>query len=196
MSPERIRTTEDLGALPITEKSVLRSLPAEDVISSRFDPDRLIRSRTSGWSGTPLIVRRRWIEQNLLYLYSIRAWRSVGLKARDRRVGLGVVRTADPSDSKVVGSAVRSLGLFRRSVVDVFLPPLEALAQLERVQPDVLHGYPSGLARVADLLHEKPSTNLRPRFLIAGAEVLTAPLKRRIEAGSARRSRTCTGVTS
>ena len=183
VSPERIRTTEDLGALPITEKSVLRSLPAEEVISSRFDPDRLIQSRTSGSSGTPLIVRRRWIEQNLLYLYSIRAWRSVGLKARDLRVGLGVVRRADPSDAKVVGSAVRSLGLYRRSVVDVFLPPEEALAQLEKVQPDVLHGYPSGLARVADLVHEKPSTNLQPRLLMAGAEVLTAPLKRRIEAG-------------
>lgn len=183
VSPEQIRTREDLSAIPITDKRALRSLPKEEVTSSRFDSARLIRSRTSGSSGMPLVVRRRWIEQNLLYLYRLRAWRSVGLRARDRRAGLGIIRTADPLDSKIVGRTARSLGLYRRTVVDVFLPPEEALAQLERLQPDVLHGYPSSVAAVADLVRRKPTTSLQPRFLMAGAEVLTLPLRRRIEAG-------------
>ncbi len=183
VSPHQIRTLEDLSLLPITEKDALRCLPDAEVISSRFDPKRLIRRRTSGSSGTPLVVRRTWTEQSLLHLFRLRAWRSVGLRATDRRVSVGAVRENDSRDGKAMGRVLGAAGLHRHTRVDVFRPPRELLPQLEELRPDVLHGYPGALARVADLRRERESTSLSPRFLMTGAEVLSPQLRRRIEEG-------------
>ena len=119
-------------------------------------------------------------------VFRLRAWRSVGLRATDRRVSVGAVRENDSRDGKAIGRVLGAAGLHRHTRVDVFLPPRELLPQLEELRPDVLHGYPGALARVADLRRERESTSLSPRFLMTGAEVLTPQLRRRIEEADGR----------
>jgi phenylacetate-CoA ligase len=136
--------------------------------------------RTSGWSGEPFTIRRRWLEDKLLYLLRLRTFRAFGVRPRDRVAVVGVAGRPATGDRKTVGRSLRALGFHRRHLIDGLQEPAQVAAQLREARPEVLVGLPAMLDRLtapelADLVRQ-----VRPRVVIVGGEVATPAMRLRI----------------
>jgi phenylacetate-CoA ligase len=180
--PETIRGAADLARIPPTARATLQALPPAEAVAAGARGERLIAAPTSGSSGRPLVVQRTWLEQNLLHLFRLRAERALGVRLTDRRVRVGAPSRYGGKDPKRLGRALRRAGLLRMTHLSVFDDPHETLARVRALAPDVLGGYPSGLARLADAAERTGLAPLRPRLVVTGAERLAPAVRARLGA--------------
>ena len=180
--PNAIRGAQDMSLLPAITKAHFREAPERERVASGLDPEMLIPTASSGSSGRPFMIRRSWMEHNVLYLARIRAQRSYGLGRSDRALHILNPKTIDSRDNKVVGRTLTALGLITtQKRVSIHLEP-EAIAREVRAwRPNVLSGYPNMLARVSDVLAREPVSPPSIRVALTGAESLTPELRRTIE---------------
>ena len=179
LHPRHIRGVVDLDLIPISSKQDLRGQRDSAVIASGLDPARLRSVRTSGSSGEPFTVRRTAVEEKLQYLFMLRALASMGVRARDRRVMVGLVRGAHRS-RKPMGRMLEALGIDRMLTMDGLSDPSDLANALHHYQPDVITGMPGMLCRLADHLLRQNDESIRPRLLVVGGEVLTPVMRRRL----------------
>jgi len=176
--PRHIRGVVDLDLLPITSKQELREQRESNLLASGLDPATLLTARTSGSSGEPFTIRRTWGEDKLQYLFRLRAYASMGLRPGDRRASLSLRRPSNTLDRKLIG---RTLGAFSRTMsIDGLESPAQIIAQLRSFHPDVVIGMPGMLSRVADALLASGDSDIRPRFLVVGGEVLSPLVQLRL----------------
>jgi phenylacetate-CoA ligase len=181
--PGDIHTVSDLAVVPLTSKAELSAVPVGDRLADGADRARLITRSTSGSDGRPFTIHRTWLEQTVLGAFRARVQVQLGLKPTDRVVSFGALRPPHPADSRVLGRALHALGVYRRWRLDAFRDVDALVDEARRLRPDVLSGYPSVLARIAENLHIHAFRDLRPRLLFSGGEVLSPVLRRTIEEG-------------
>jgi phenylacetate-CoA ligase len=174
--PDQFRTLEDLERVPITRKSDLRVASEQDAIAVDCEPDRLHRYGTGGSTGTPTEVRFTPFEDRLLQLMRIQANMRFGLRMLDRRT-LCVIRP------KSRPGLLERLGIIHRQTIDSSSPWETLRADVRRFGPDVIRGYPSVLATLADKLTDEDRLYVRPRFITTDSENLSELARMRIEAG-------------
>ena len=180
ISGTRVRETADLARFPITSKADLRAAPLAATLAAGTRPERLVRRLTSGSTGEPFVIRRAPLEDHLLQLFRVRAWRQLGMRAGDRRVSVAEA----PLDGRRGGwpGPLRAwAGLYGNQYLDGLRAGPELLDRLERLCPEVISGYPSTLEQVAQLLDASHRRRIRPRLLLAGGEVLRPASRRTIE---------------
>lgn len=180
--PADIRTLDDLRAIPISDKQAVHGLPVERVVARGVDADRLIVHRSSGSSGVPFAVRRTWLEDRVLGALRWRAWLSMGARATDRVAALRVRAEALPGDHQWPQRIVHAFGLYRWMRVAGMREPAEVIADLRRIQPDVITGYAGTLWRIGERLGPSDRAALRPRLVLTGGDILTAAMQRDIAA--------------
>jgi phenylacetate-CoA ligase len=178
--PRHIRGVVDLDLLPISSKQELRQQPESNVIASGLDPATLLTARTSGSSGEPFTIRRTWGEDKLQFMFRLRAYASMGLRPGDRRASLSLHRPGNPLDRKFIGRTLGALGISRTMSIDGLGSPAHIIAQLRSFRPDVVVGMPGMLSRVADTLLAAGDSDIRPRFLVVGGEVLSPLVQLRL----------------
>lgn len=183
LRPDSVRSIDDLGAVPFTSKNDLRRCPTEETVARGVNPDRLITRATSGSSGRPFTVRLRHREEYLLTMFRIRARRQHGSRLRDNRalVLLGPVPGEKGRDSLLI-QLCQTLGIYRYDLVKCLQPAEEICRQLEELDPDSIHGYPSVLAQVAHLARGR-FIDKKLRYISCGGESLSGPKRRAIEDG-------------
>jgi phenylacetate-CoA ligase len=180
LHPRHIRGTVDLDLIPITSKQVMRGRPAAELIDRRLTEDKLLRVCTSGSTGEPFLVRRTYLEQALNVVFRHRAQRSFGLRLNDRIAYVGRGRAHDPQEKKIAGRLIRSVGVHPSLRLDGMQPPEAVVRQLEAFKPDGLIALPGILCFTADYLLSTGRTDIRPRILVVGGEVLTPLMRRRL----------------
>ncbi|HEU5303801.1 MAG TPA: hypothetical protein VFU40_04075 [Gemmatimonadales bacterium] len=180
LHPRHVRGVVDLDLIPITSKQDLRSLPDKQLLASGLNPAHLLSVRTSGSTGEPFTIRRTWLEDKRNYLLRLRALGTLGLRFGDCWVVVGVMRPNHPNDQKLLGKALRALGISRSFRINGLEEPAETARLLRRLRPDVISGMPGLLCRVADHLVSSGGEAVRPRVLIVGGEVLTPVMNRRL----------------
>lgn len=182
--PESIRGADDMPHLPPVTKTHFRAAPEIDRVASGIDPDTLISAASSGSSGRPFMIRRSWMEHNLLYLARVRALRSYGVTRTDRALNILNPKHVDPRDNKMLGRALISLNLTTKAKrVSIHLDPETIAAEVRAFRPTMLSGYPNMLARVSEALQREPMAQPGSiRVALTGAEALTPDLRRKIEA--------------
>jgi phenylacetate-CoA ligase len=179
LHPRHIRGVVDLHLIPITTKQDLRDQRESAVLASGLDPARLRSVRTSGSSGEPFTIRRTAVEEKLQYLFMLRALAWMGVRARDRRAIVGLLRSSQGS-RKPMGRLLEALGMDRTLPLDGLCDPEELAGTLRNNRPDVLTGMPGMLCRIADHLLRRGDESIRPRLLVVGGEVLTPVMRRRL----------------
>jgi phenylacetate-CoA ligase len=182
LRPDDIRSVADLRHVPVTTKDDLRRRPLADTLRAGADPARLVALLTSGSSGQPFTVRRAAWEEHLTNMFRLRACYQVGLRPFDRVAKLRETPLGGRTRG-LPGRVRQALGIHRDVDVDCYQPVADIARALRRLRPDVLEGYPSALAQVATAGAGEPRTPGQPRLLIAGGEVLTAPVRQVIERG-------------
>jgi phenylacetate-CoA ligase len=178
--PHQIRGVADIGRIPIVTKRDLRAAPVGSTVARGYDPARLLTAKTGGFSGEPFEMRRTWLEQRLSHLFRLRAQRQLGKRLGDRHVRLVRERAPQAADNKILGHALRRLGLEYRLTLDVRDPTEVHLRRLKAFRPDVVSGFPNALLHLGERLDSEHRSQIRPRLLMSGAEVLTVSMRTRL----------------
>jgi phenylacetate-CoA ligase len=182
VNPDAIRGAEDMPLLPAITKTHFRAVPEIDRVAVGFHPEMLIPAASSGSSGRPFMIRRSWMEHNLLFLPRVRALRSYGITRSDRSLSILNPKQLDSRDNKIIGRTLVRLGLMtRQKRVSIHLDAETIAAEVRSFRPAVLGGYPNMLARISELLQRDPVTPPSIRVALVGAETLTPDLRRKIE---------------
>lgn len=176
---ECVRTVADLGALPVVTKRELRAAPLGDRLARGCRAERLVHYSTTGSTGEPFHIYRSLRDEIVLGLFVLRVWRELGARRGARQVLVVVARTAQVG---FVGRLSRALRRRRMPMVSCRQPIEGIVAELRRLAPEVLNGYPSVLARVAAAARLDP-TGLRPRLVCTGGEELLPAVRRTIAEG-------------
>ena len=180
--PDQIRSAEDMPLLPAITKTHFRAVPEIERVAVGLNPEMLIPAASSGSSGRPFMIRRSWMEHNVLFLPRLRALRSYGLTRRDRALSILNPKEVDSRDNKFVGRTLARLGLMpERKCMSIHLDPETIAAEVRAFRPAVIGGYPNMLARVSEVLQRAPLTPPSIRIALVGAESLTLDLRRKIE---------------
>lgn len=170
-----LRTMEDFRRLPIVTKEQLQDAGA-GVVADGVDLRRLRGHETSGSSGQPLVIRRTRLEDQLLQAIRVRRMMKMyGLRLRDRRVGIRY-----GGDAMWSPGLYSRIGLLRQQSIECRRPTEQIVEAVIRANPNVLGGYPCSLADIADAVG---NTLGSLRYVIAAGDTLSAPTRRRIEAG-------------
>ncbi|MBA3558527.1 MAG: phenylacetate--CoA ligase family protein [Gemmatimonadaceae bacterium] len=170
--PGEIRTAADLARIPITTRRDLQKLPLEDRLARDVDPARLLIQPTSGSSGEPLVVRRTWWEQRVLGILRFRALQQCGVRFNDK-LALVAFSAGQSPRKTAVQEFIAAMQLIKVHEIHSLLPAEAILAALEKIQPDILSGYPSSLAMLSKFVSSSGHPSIHPRLIISGAEVLT-----------------------
>jgi phenylacetate-CoA ligase len=178
--PTDIRSLADLQHIPISSKADLRGLPQERILAAGYDPAKLGRIQTTGSTGEPFVLYRALTEKWRHQLFWQRAQRDLGQRFGDRVVRVAAMHARPRAKLEPVGSLLRAAG-WRNHVLDVSLPPEELLREMAALQPGIIGTYPGMLARLGEELQRIGRTDILPRFLATGGEVLTASRRRQIE---------------
>jgi phenylacetate-CoA ligase len=180
--PADVRSIADLAALPIVAKGELQALPIAERVAEGVDAAHLLARRTSGSTGQPFEIRRTRVEALCLDLLWRRATRELGILRRDRVAAVQLVRGHGLCSDRFPRRALRRFGLYRHARISCLLEPAAIVAELRRVAPDVITGFPSVLAHLADELGAEGLHGIRPRLIDVGGELLTEPMRERIAA--------------
>jgi phenylacetate-CoA ligase len=173
LSPNDIRTVDDLNYIPLTNKDDLRNAGLERIIANDVNPPSCIKTNTSGSSGKPFIIYVSQEEDRIRRLVLFRSLLSVGLKPWDRFAVLG---SQEPHKTRFH----QRLGLYRSAKISRFLSVEDQILLLQKIQPSVLWVYPTVLRALLHKIDYRLSKIVRPRILIAVGEVLDEVMKNRI----------------
>lgn len=180
--PDAIRGAENMLLLPAITKTHFRAVPEIERVAVGLHPEMLIPAASSGSSGRPFMIRRSWMEHNVLFLARLRALRSYGITRSDRTLSILNPKQLDSRDNKIIGRTLVRLGLLsRQKRISIHLDPETIAAEARAFRPAVLSGYPNMLARVSELLEREPVSPSSIRVALVGAEALTPDLRRKIE---------------
>ncbi|MFQ5963206.1 MAG: phenylacetate--CoA ligase family protein [Candidatus Scalinduaceae bacterium] len=175
LSPEDIRTVEDLRYVPITTKDDLKAVGVENSISKGTDVSSCLRVNTSGSTGKPFTVYLTQGEARIHRLIAFRTLISMGFQRRDRLAILGPIF---PHRSRLF----QHLGFYRIEHIMPFLSPEEQIKRLQRMSPTLLWAYPTVLKTLLRRVNYRLSKFVAPRALIYSAEVFDEVTKERIRA--------------
>jgi phenylacetate-CoA ligase len=164
LTPDAIKTTEDLVKVPILSKNVLRSLPVEKITASNINLNRCVKLRTSGSTGIPVTVYRNK-EANLEdILRHYRHLLKCGEKITTRQAVIGA--------SWVHINRLQKLGIFKTIVISSADAIETQMAKLKKFKPNTLHALPSCARMLGKEILEKGSTELKMKRVFTGGEIL------------------------
>jgi phenylacetate-CoA ligase len=172
LTPQDVRTLEDLQRVPITSKEALRAAGIEGALTSGADPASCEISRTGGNTGKPFQSYHDAREARTRTLLGFRALHIAGVRPWDRLAALRP-RARPPS-------LLNRLGFYRSYHFSHLVDPEEQIRKLKRIQPTVVRFAPSKLRAILECVDYRLSEIIRPRMLITSSEVLDDGLKRRL----------------
>jgi phenylacetate-CoA ligase len=177
ISPEDIKSREDLSTIPITTKSQLQDLPPEALLAKGYDKKNCIRVKTSGSTGKPLGVLQTKEERQLADAIGTRGFMAAGLKWSDKKITIW----ANPHEVKQQKYWFQSLGIMRREYATVFKSETDVLEVLKKGSFDIISTYPSIFKVLMGRIEREGGSGIHPRLIFSSAELLEQPTRRQIE---------------
>jgi len=173
LTPDDIRTIDDLHKIPITKKEDIVDLPLDRVVASDIDPGKCWVRRTSGTSGTGLSVC--WEKKALLkdqlskYLWQLECGGKMTMKCV-------VIGTSWPRPS-----SLRKIGIFRTKRISPFDDMKTQIEQIKDYGPDIMHAYPSCIRALAKEIMEQDIHGIDLDLIFPTGELLDEHTRRLAE---------------
>lgn len=161
--PNDIKTVDDLSKIPVTTKAEIQASLLEDLVARNIDVNRCVKTTTSGSTGIPLTVIGDEVARNFWGALWARALLENGLRLSDK---MAIIR-----NPRFFGKHKGVFRFLRRKYISVFDDVKRQLGLLEDYKPDVIRGYASSLAILADFCRKKAGC-VKPRLVFTGAELL------------------------
>lgn len=166
LTPDDIRSPDDVARIPITTREDLRE--ADDLVAEGFDRTRLKRSVTSGSTGrrtTSYFDADAWMMGK--HLLKLRSRLACGVRPWDR-----IALVQDEQSSARLSAGLSPLRSF-----SVHCPIDEVLPELRAFAPSVLYGFPGHLLR----LGRAAARSIKPRLVLTSGEMLDERTRAGIE---------------
>jgi phenylacetate-CoA ligase len=177
VSPETLKAPDDLRRFPIVTRQDLQATPRDQLVSHGADPDRCLRSRTSGSTGVPLEILFEGADRAAMNPSFLRAYMSWGLRPWHR------VATLQARPERLGRrSWYQHLGIFRTQVLSSREEPAQWIESLREWRPTMLHGYSLTLKLLAEALERAPSGTLRIPLVTSTSGVLDDDARDRLSA--------------
>jgi phenylacetate-CoA ligase len=173
VKPGEIRSAKDLHILPLTTKTELQAAPLNEVLANTFDVRACLKKVTSGSTGVPLTIVVDKRAEDLRRAMWGRAYTENGLSFTDK---LATIK--DPRDF-ISGGWLRRLMSYWKMDISIFDSPEQQVKRLGVFRPDVIKGYVSSLAILADFCRET-EREFSPHHVFTGAELLLESDRKRI----------------
>ena len=183
LTPEDIKTREDLTRLPILTKQIIRD-NYDDLIPKDMSSSRLIKCSTGGSTGTPLQFCKDAKEWSGQKAATLRAWEWYGLHLGDKIFSLGgnsIVKKKKKFSYKNVYDEV-IMRNFKHSSADV---TDEGMRQhydaLMKLKPTAIRGYGSSLYIFARFIERMHLPVCPIKVVLTTGEVLVPEYRRKLE---------------
>jgi phenylacetate-CoA ligase len=182
LTPDDIKTKEDLRKLPIIDKNTVRN-HFDELKASNFQQLKPLPRTTGGTTGNPLKYFSDQSEHSVFWADLWRAWTWAGYELGDRKATIGGSRPHTSGFS--FGSFIRSRLMERNLSLSSFDVTPEAMAghvdQLKNFKPKIVRGYPSSLFLFARYMKENNVSNLGITSVISISEQLYPHQRKAIE---------------
>ena len=183
LTPEDIRTLDDLAKLPLLSKADVRENLHFDLLSDNHDNDRILRIATSGSTGEPFVCYADQHQLEIRLASTLRAMEWTGWRFGDRQARLWH-QTLGMSPSQIARERLDAW-LMRRMFVPAFEMSDGAMeAMLRRIgafDPVLIDGYAESFNYMAGHLARTQGVGLRPKGIISSAQALPATSRKIIE---------------
>lgn len=183
LTPDDIRTSDDLRLIPPLTKDVLRE-HLESLRSADVPLETLRKDSTGGSTGEPTWY---YLDKNVVQARQAMMLRGnewCGARLGDRLVTLWGAAFDLTAHKRLVGKVKSALlNTVFLSSYDLTDDRMAEYARvLERFQPKLLTSYPTPLITLGDFLRENPRWKVRPGAVIASSETLFDDDREQIEA--------------
>ena len=172
LTPDAVRTLDDLPRIPTMAKALLRETPLEELVVRGFDPARGDVVRTSGSTGTPLRIVRGPREVDWHRAAGLRILREAGFRWTDRTLEIRAL--AGPT------FAIQRLGLAPKRWASILDPPETLLRTFLEYRPQVLCAGPSTLHELAAAALAAGVGPTPLRLVISDSEALVPTIRKLI----------------
>ncbi len=174
LTPEDIKTIDDLEKIPITKKTDISSLPIQNITANNFNLSKCEKRLTSGSSGVPLTCYRdgkdflkRCFDEYLFHL-------SHNEKITDKRILMGGMV---PSPSNIF----QRFGMLRTKEVSPLGHPREQLCEIKDYGAKVLLTNPSSALAISKEVRESDLKGIELSLIFTVGELLLGSTRRFIE---------------
>lgn len=183
ITPEQIKSREDLAILPILTKQTIRD-NYDDLFSKAINPKRWRKSSTGGSTGIPLKFCTDSLEWSSWKASTLRAWEWYGLKLGDKIFSLGgssINKKKDFFSFKGLYDCI-IMRNFKYSSADVSDEAMQRnYDAFIKLKPKAVRGYGSSLYIFARYI-EKNELQLPPvNVVLTTGEVLMPEYRRKLE---------------
>jgi len=166
ITPEDIRSSEDLKKLPMTTKDDVRRYGLTEMVSNGLKLDKCRIVPTSGSSGTPMKVVYDHNADDFSKAINLRSMVENGLRFTDRMVNLGDTRTAKKP------LWFQKLGILNLQTIDIFDDIDKEVTTLLNINPESMIGYASQLRLLSEYKLKHDLKELNPDTIFTTAEIL------------------------
>jgi len=170
LAPGAFRGLDDLHRIPIANKSDITAQEHEALISETVNPENLILHCTSGTSGRPLRIYRSWHEERMLQQLRWKVYLTYGWRPTMKRAKMDIPPRKNPGR---ILQALNRFGLMRSRPFRSTAPAEELIQGIADYGPDILSGYPEGIAALARACRESEGGQISPRHVCSGGGQLT-----------------------
>ena len=182
LTPDDIKTKEDLHKLPTLTKDMIRK-NFSDLKAANFDSWKPWLSKTGGSTGDPLKFYITKTNISVGWACNFRGWEWAGYKLGDKCVTFGgssIVPTQKPKFSKRLRYVIeRNLPL---SAVSMNKKIMNQYAEkIRQFKPKFIRGYPSAMYVFVEHLKEACIDDIKPNAIFTTAEVLYPIQRKAIE---------------
>lgn len=175
IKPHNVTSVEDLNRIPILQKAEIRK-EIEKTVSAEFDIAHLKKVETSGSTGKPFTVYITSEEDEIRKARRLRANMIVGQRPFDRWLIM-----QNPLRSEPPSKLQRFSRFFNYTSVSLFEDVGTQLAVIRRTKPEVLEGFSNSIYMVAQEAKKRDITDIRPKLVVGGAELVSDFSRRVIE---------------
>ena len=172
ITPDDIRSPDDLEKLPITTKDDVRNYGLTEMTSHGLNLNKCRNVPTSGSSGTPMRVIYDQNADDFSKAINLRSMVENGLRITDRMVNLGDMRTAKKP------LWFQKLGVLNLQTIDIFNDIDKEVNDLLKINPESMIGYASQLRLLSEYKLEHGLNGLKPSTIFTTAEILDPDTRR------------------
>src|SRR5438445_368991 len=183
ITPESVRTLDDLRRIPVLTKQALRENLYFDLLSDNHDKRKIQKIVTSGSTGEPLALFADRFQLDMRWANTRRNVEWTGYRFPDRQVRLWH-STIGLKPRQALKEHLDAF-LSRRKFFSVFALDDRALRRyveyVHRVRPALLDGYAEAFNVIATLLASQPVEGLRAGAIISSAQTLSPETRALVE---------------
>ncbi len=181
--PQTIHSLRDFAFMPILEKEEIRRDPLS-FVDQTLDKKKLFVLHTTGSTGTPLHIYTNETARRWNYAFLDGFLKSAGVDGRKRRATFGGRVIVPPEQEK---PPFWRLSYFQKNLLFSSYHLTEKnlpfyLEKLRAYRPEIIEGYPSSLAVVAEsLLRRGGPPEIAPALIVTSGETLFDEQRKIIE---------------